>query len=79
MKAGSTFAYELTQSIATKGAIRQIAMITRAGVTTGGGFSSGMRCSVPSLITCCNAQEIYARALTRRNPCPHTGMASTVR
>ncbi|GHC47566.1 hypothetical protein GCM10010349_10970 [Streptomyces flavofungini] len=35
MKSGSAFAYELTQSIATKGATRQRAMITRTGVTTG--------------------------------------------
>ncbi|GAA2578747.1 hypothetical protein Stube_20360 [Streptomyces tubercidicus] len=34
MSVGSTLAYELTQSIATKGAIRQIPATTRVGVTT---------------------------------------------
>lgn len=33
MKAGSSFAYEPTHSIATKGANRQSAMTTLAGVT----------------------------------------------
>ncbi|GHJ31279.1 hypothetical protein TPA0910_57120 [Streptomyces hygroscopicus subsp. sporocinereus] len=35
MKVGSTLAYEPTQSIPTKGAIRQRAARTRGGVTTG--------------------------------------------
>lgn len=56
MKAGSTFAYELTQSMAIKGAIRHTAMITRTGVITG--LFSGMVRSVPSLSTWYNAQEI---------------------
>lgn len=40
MKVGSIFAYELTQSIATNGAMRHRAMTTRTGVTVGG-FPSG--------------------------------------
>lgn len=40
MNAGSTFAYDPTHSMATKGAIRQRAMATRAGVTTGSLVSS---------------------------------------
>lgn len=35
MKVGSTFAYELTQSIATNGASRQSAITTLDGVMTG--------------------------------------------
>ncbi|GGS91522.1 hypothetical protein GCM10010254_09310 [Streptomyces chromofuscus] len=38
---GSTFAYEPTQSMATKGAIKQRATATRTGVTTGPLFTSG--------------------------------------
>ncbi|GHB19011.1 hypothetical protein GCM10010331_01080 [Streptomyces xanthochromogenes] len=68
--AGSVLAYELTHSIATKGAIRQSAMTTRKGVITGlfTSVDSGMGGSVPSrsparwITWCCgslgNAQEI---------------------
>lgn len=50
MNAGSAFAYEPTHSIATKGAIRQRAMTTRVGVTTGSLVSSSdIGGSVPSL------------------------------
>lgn len=41
MKVGSTLAYEPTQSSATNGAARHIAITTRAGVTVGGGVGSG--------------------------------------
>ncbi|GHH65143.1 hypothetical protein GCM10018775_85620 [Streptomyces umbrinus] len=46
MKAGSTFAYEPTQSIATNGAIRQTAITTRTGVTTGGVTTGGVTVGV---------------------------------
>lgn len=36
MNVGSVFAYEPTQSSATNGAARHIAMTTRRGVTAGG-------------------------------------------
>ncbi|GGY78047.1 hypothetical protein GCM10010327_05270 [Streptomyces nitrosporeus] len=60
MKVGSIFAYELTQSIATNGAMRHRAITTLMGVTVGGfaSFSSGIWLSVPSSIACGNAQEI---------------------
>ncbi|GGK52932.1 hypothetical protein GCM10010094_11610 [Streptomyces flaveus] len=45
MKAGSTFAYESTQSIATNGANRQRAITTRTGVTTGGFTSDALGAS----------------------------------
>lgn len=60
MKAGSTFAYDPTHSIATKGAKRQSAMTTRAGVTTGGLTSGAF--DIPRLRPLtdhlCNAQAI---------------------
>ncbi|GGQ57094.1 hypothetical protein Saso_71350 [Streptomyces asoensis] len=42
MNVGSTFAYEPTHSIATKGASRHRAMATRTGVTTGPLVTSGL-------------------------------------
>lgn len=52
-KSGSTFAYELTQSIATNGANRQTAITTLRGVMVGcfPCVASGMAIPVPSLIT----------------------------
>ncbi|GKQ39812.1 hypothetical protein ALMP_63390 [Streptomyces sp. A012304] len=41
MNVGSTFAYEPTHNIATKGANRQSPMTTRMGVTTGPSDTSG--------------------------------------
>lgn len=41
MNAGSALAYEPTQSSATNGAARHIAMTTRTGVTVGGGVGKG--------------------------------------
>ncbi|GGY92847.1 hypothetical protein GCM10010385_48730 [Streptomyces geysiriensis] len=41
MKAGSDFAYEPTQSMATNGASRQRPMTTRTGVTTGSPLCGG--------------------------------------
>ncbi|GHA34095.1 hypothetical protein GCM10010372_37760 [Streptomyces tauricus] len=66
MKVGSTFAYDPTQSIATNGAIRQRAITTRTGVTTGGSPSGALGTSGVSDIRrlrpltdhLCNAQEI---------------------
>ncbi|GGS00440.1 hypothetical protein GCM10010269_44190 [Streptomyces humidus] len=64
MNTGSTFAYEPTHSIATKGASRQRAMTTRTGVTTGPPLTSGVSDiggSVPSsdrLDHMCNAQAM---------------------
>lgn len=42
MSVGSTFAYEPTHSIATKGATRQSPAITRVGVTTGAALPAGV-------------------------------------
>ncbi|GGV84569.1 hypothetical protein GCM10010228_62650 [Streptomyces massasporeus] len=61
MKAGSVLAYEPTHSMATNGAMRQTAMTTRMGVTTGPPLASGA-CDIRRLRPLgdhlCNAQAI---------------------
>ncbi|GAA2736245.1 hypothetical protein GCM10010360_31850 [Streptomyces nogalater] len=60
MSVGSTLEYEPTHSTATKGATRHRAMITLAGVTTGGLTSgvSDMPRLRPLADHLCNEQEI---------------------
>ncbi|GFE04703.1 hypothetical protein Scani_09710 [Streptomyces caniferus] len=78
MSFGSTLAYELTQSIATNGAIRQTPATTRVGVTTclrSGDATGCVMAVAPSpggLL--CDRLEIYGRGVARVTSCPHIGI-----